>query len=549
MKEGIELLNKKFITGLNYQLKDRDIPIQIPDEKTFNLPVKVIILGNNKLLRSSIDYFFDILIKRENYDGKLIHIELASEKEIDDFNKQEGLYTLVSRGLKNNEKIDNWNLITSIDKILSSNNWNKVIKDVIDPNIEILICHYNNESNLFDRNDSIKNKPPKSYIGKIISILYERYRRYKSKGKDLVVISVNPVLENDLDLLGMILKASKEWNLGEHFLKFVRLNIQFFNTMIDKMDIGSFSEEEKLDSFNKLHYRDNFLTLTENYSKWIISIQKAPKEDFPISGKNLNLEFTKNLATFDSLDSWFNAVMVAFIPLAYLSGYNKTNDALKDIIIQEFFEKFLFDTIKNFVDLPENEIRRWEKFTVNRLKNPYNKRTLIDMSKKLITKFNNDFLYKIIELYERNKEIPDYIFFILATFLRFYNVIEEEDGKFIGFRRIIEEDFEADIETDIDEDEDEELINDEIMNDGDIYQLNDDPEILKEFSSTWRNVKIDDLRSIEIFLGYILTQKNIWGMDLTLWPELLEKTSFYLIKLLQEDIGKVTSELLLGINA
>ncbi|MHA2013695.1 MAG: hypothetical protein ACTSWG_15125, partial [Candidatus Helarchaeota archaeon] len=208
-----------------------------------------------------------------------------------------------------------------------------------------------------------------------------------------------------------------------------------------------------------------------------------------------------------------------------------------------FFEKFLFNTIKEFVNLSEDQIRSWEKITINRLKNPFNKRSLIDMSENLIQKFRKNFLFKMIDLYEKEKKLPDYIFFILALILRFYNVIEENDGQFFGIREMHEIN-----ENEIDNEDEQKEIEEKEGNLKNIYKIKDDINILKEFANTWKNVKIDDPRSIKIFLGYILTQKNIWGMDLTLWPNLMERTGYYLEKLLKEDIGKITSELLLGID-
>ena len=537
MKSELKILNKENLTSLNYQLESHEIPIQIPDRKIFDLPEKVLILGNNKLLRSTIDYFFNVSIINEEFKGRIIHVELENEEIVDTLNKQNCLFTLFSRGLKGDKVEERWDIIASINQIIIASQWDKVIKSAINPNIEILICHHQNHIKLLDHNDSIKKKPPNSYIGKILSILYERYRRFKSKDQKFTVISLNPKLQGDLTLKEIILNIGKEWNLGETFLSWIRLKVNFFNSLLDKLDIGILPNNEKIIQYNKLNYKDNFLTVTENYHKLIIK-KEDQKIYFPIPETDLNFEYTKNLDIFTSLNTWFNAVLVAFIPLAYLSGYNKTNEALMDLIIKEFFEKFLFDTIKRFVDLPEEQIQEWEKNTISRLKNPFNTRTLIEMSENLLQKFKSDFLFKMIDLYEKDKEIPDYIFFILAIFIKFYNVIEEEDGQFIGIRNL------QDVKQDEEIDEENEIQREN----RDMYKIIDDPIILKEFASTWRNVTIHDSKSIKIFLGYILTQQNIWGMDLSLWPKLMERTNFYLERLLQEDIGKITSELLLGIE-
>jgi len=150
----------------------------------------------------------------------------------------------------------------------------------------------------------------------------------------------------------------------------------------------------------------------------------------------------------------------------------------------------------------------------------------------------------MIEFYEKEKNIPEYIYFILATILRFYNIFEE-NGKYYGIRNLILDSEEKLIENNLELDYDSIS---ESRNNYEIYEVKDDPDILKDFCNAWKDVNVNDSRSLDIFLSYILTQKRIWGMDLTLWPDLFEKTKYYLDRLLHEDIGKITSELLLGIN-
>ncbi|MHA1229134.1 MAG: hypothetical protein ACTSPQ_00670 [Candidatus Helarchaeota archaeon] len=547
MENNLELLNKDLISGLSYQLKEREIPIQIPDKIIFELPERIMVLGNNKLLRSTIDYFIDLMIKNEEYKGRIIHVELEDSRTIEDFSKQDYLFTLWSVGLKNNSPEERWDLISSISRVIPLEKWNDIIEYAIKPDLEVIITHFPSSFQLFGIDDSIRNKPPNTYVGVLTSILYERYRRYKSKEHNLSIISLNPLFKGKKTLRDLILEAGKKWYLGEPFLSWIRLKNSFYDSILDKIDIGELDEDEKIGIYKKLNYEDRFITITENYYKWIIS-KNNTKKQFPLPLKSINHEFTEKIDIFHTLKTWFDALLVAFIPLAYLSGYDKPNDALMDIIINEFFEKFLFNTIRRFIDLSEEKILEWERMTINRLKNPYNKRTLTDMSKNLIQKFRENFLFKMIDLYEKEKKLPDYIFFILATLLKYYNVFEE-NGKYIGIREAYKEELSLnnmeDLLTKKNEQFDEET---HVMDESQIYIIDDRPEVLKEFSSVWKNVKIDDIKSIKIFLGYILTQKNIWGMDLTLWPNLLDRTAYYLEKLLHEDIGKITSELLLGIE-
>jgi tagaturonate reductase len=79
--------------------------VSIPNEEIFSLPEKVIQFGTGVLLRGLPDYFIDKANKQGLFNGRIVVVKSTNAGSTDAFNEQDGLYTLVVRGIENNVKV------------------------------------------------------------------------------------------------------------------------------------------------------------------------------------------------------------------------------------------------------------------------------------------------------------------------------------------------------------------------------------------------------------------------------------------------------------
>src|SRR5664279_1911254 len=91
-----------------------------PGADIFGLPEKIIQFGTGVLLRALPDYFVDKANKQGIFNGRIILVKSTNAGELDAFERQDGLYTLATRGLENGEMVDQSIVCSAISRILSA---------------------------------------------------------------------------------------------------------------------------------------------------------------------------------------------------------------------------------------------------------------------------------------------------------------------------------------------------------------------------------------------------------------------------------------------
>ena len=102
-KLSYKLLNEQGYNG--YLLKDA--------------PVKVLQFGEGNFLRAFVDYFFDLANERVGYNGKVAVVQPIPAGRKNEINAQDGLYTVLLRGLENGEKVVSKRIVSSISKVIN----------------------------------------------------------------------------------------------------------------------------------------------------------------------------------------------------------------------------------------------------------------------------------------------------------------------------------------------------------------------------------------------------------------------------------------------
>src|SRR5690606_7361998 len=113
-----------------------------PAENIFSLPEKVLQFGTGVLLRGLCDYFIDKANRQGMFNGRIVVVKSTAAGDADAFSKQDNLYTICSRGI-NNENIVEENIINSaISRVLSAKTqWQEVLKLAESPLLQVIISN------------------------------------------------------------------------------------------------------------------------------------------------------------------------------------------------------------------------------------------------------------------------------------------------------------------------------------------------------------------------------------------------------------------------
>ena len=77
----------------------------IPDEKLLSLPEKVLQFGTGVLLRGLPDYFIDKANRNGIFNGRVVVVKSTASGGMDAFDKQDGLYTILVRGIEDGKAV------------------------------------------------------------------------------------------------------------------------------------------------------------------------------------------------------------------------------------------------------------------------------------------------------------------------------------------------------------------------------------------------------------------------------------------------------------
>lgn len=97
--------------GLAVQICKKNIE-QIKELKTVEvgplaeMPEKVLQFGEGNFLRAFVDWIFNALNARANFNGKVVIVQPLAEGLVDLLNQQDGLFTVLLRGIENGQVVN-----------------------------------------------------------------------------------------------------------------------------------------------------------------------------------------------------------------------------------------------------------------------------------------------------------------------------------------------------------------------------------------------------------------------------------------------------------
>ena len=78
-------------------------------------PVKVLQFGEGNFLRAFVDYMIDIMNDETDFNGSIVLVKPIEFGTIEQFEKQNNLYTVYLRGLENGKETIRKRVVTSVD--------------------------------------------------------------------------------------------------------------------------------------------------------------------------------------------------------------------------------------------------------------------------------------------------------------------------------------------------------------------------------------------------------------------------------------------------
>ena len=484
--------------------------IVIPSEAIVNLPEKVLQFGTGVLLRALPDYFIDKANREGTFNGRVVAVK-STGNYIGGFDAQDSLYTLHLTGIENGKKVEESIICAAISRVLAAgDNWRAVLEVARSPELQLIISN-TTEVGIQLVAEDVRLNPPSSFPGKLLAVLFERYKFfYGDQNRGLVIVPTELIISNGEKLRSVVMELAALNNLEEPFITWLETNNHFCNSLVDRIVPGHPSPEANHQMEEISGYQDSLSIIAESYCLWAIEGDAKVKEILSFHNVHKGVIITPDIEQYRELKlRLLNGSHTLCCAVAFLSGFITVKEAMNNRVFFDFISGLMYDEIIPAIPYPVDETvaNDFATSVLDRFLNPGIAHNWISIATQYSTKMKTRVIPLLLNHYKNRNLVPAYIGFGFAAFIRFMHVIPDEQGSYKG------------------------NIN------GYAYVIKDDN--AEVFAKAWRNKELD------MVVDTILADTSLWGTDLSV----LDGFRGFIINTLEAIMKDGIAELLLKITS
>jgi len=464
-----------------------------------NLPERVIQFGEGNFLRAFVDWMFHLLNKNQLFNGRVVLVQPIAEGLADKINEQDGLYTLLLRGLQDGTAVEQKEIISSVSRCINPyTQWDEYLRCAEEKSIEFVVSNTTEAGISFDHNDSLDSKPPVSFPGKLTAYLYHRFKHFQGDSSaGMVIIPCELIDRNGDNLKKIILQLADVWNLPEGFKTWLNDHNQFLNTLVDRVVTG-YPRDEIKDITAHLGYEDYLVDTGELFHLWVIEGPQEISKRLPFTKLGLNVIWTDDMTPYRTRKvRILNGAHTASVPAAFLYGLETVGEMMDHEVLGKYTRQIIGDEIIASIDLNKEMLREFADAVVERFQNPYIKHYLLSILLNSASKFKARVLPSILEYEKLEGKLPEKLTFSLAALIAVY-----KDGVIEGNAL-------------------------QALREKGPFIMKDDLSVLEFFVETWSGFDGSSDAAIKV-ARKVLGNTAIWGGDLNDVEGLTEKIGDYL---------------------
>jgi tagaturonate reductase len=420
-----------------YNLKRINVEcVEVPAEHLFELPEKVLQFGTGVLLRGLPDYYIDKANRAGIFNGRVVVVKSTDTGTVDDFGKQDNLYTIYSKGIVNGGQVSEQLISSAISRVLSAaNEWDEILDVARKPKLKVIISN-TTEVGIRLVKEDIRKHPPASFPGKLLAVLYERYMAFNGNpDSGLVIIPTELIVDNGKKLEAIVLELAHLNKLEPAFMDWLENSNSFCNSLVDRIVPGRPDNASKDELENKNGYTDNLGIMAETYSLWAIEGDDKIKEVLSFGQVDEGVVITPDIELFRELKlRLLNGTHTLCCAFAYLSGFKTVKDAMDDVQFTKFITQLVFDEIRPAIPYKIDDVvaTDFANKVLDRFRNPYIRHEWLSISVQYSTKIKMRVIPLLLNYYKLNNTVPACMAKGFAAFIRFMRVKAGDEGQYTG---------------------------------------------------------------------------------------------------------------------
>lgn len=457
-----------------------------------SLPLRAIQFGEGNFLRAFIDWMLDVMNKKGRFNGSVRLVQPQAAGMAAAINAQDGLYTLLLRGVADGKIEEKKTIIECVAGCLDAyTQWELVAQDFRNPTVEFVFSNTTEAGIEYKEEPYTPGETQKTFPAKLTALAYERF---KCGLPGLTFIPCELIECNGKTLKKYMLRYAEAWKLPAEYTLYLENECAFVDTLVDRI-VAGYPRAEAAEMEKKFGYEDKLIDCGEIFHFFVLETKPETLRGLPFAECGLNVRITDDLVPYRTRKVRFlNGAHTANVLAAILGGLKQVDEMMDDPLFGETVRRSIYDEIFPTVDLPEAEKKFFADSVVERFKNPFAHHQLLSISLNSVSKFKVRVLPTLLDYLAIKKTLPVRLTFSLAALLRFYRIETDMGNKATGHA------------------------------DGFDYPVSDSAEVIAFFAGKAK------LPAKE-FVHAALVNDAFWGMDLTAVPGLESAVAGHLEKI------------------
>lgn len=424
---------------------------------------KVLQYGEGNFLRSFVDLYFETL-NREGGEWAVEIVKPIPFGSLDAFARQENRYHVILRGVKDGNAAETVYPVSVVEQAISPfDDFPAYAALAADPALAVIVSNTTEAGICYHEGDSFDGFAEITYPAKLTKFLYARFR---AGLPGVYLLPVELIGNNADELFRCVEKYIDLWQLPEAFREWNRTENFYCNTLVDRI-VSGFPRDEALRErlWKLVGERDDLLSVAEPFGLWVIENKGKIADLLPAGHHNIDIILTDDIAYYKKRKvRVLNGSHTNLVAAGLLSGAETVYDCMTNETLYRFFRASL-EEIVPFVSSDRSMTERFAADAEERFRNPYLNHQLTSIALNSISKWRARVLPTFRDFFAANGRIPEHLTVGFSCLMHLYRTKYAE--------------------------------------------LKDDAEVLSFFASG---------KPLKDFLS----DRTVWGEDLTAYPQFLE---------------------------
>jgi tagaturonate reductase len=385
-------------------------------------PERVIQFGEGNFLRGFADWIIHRMNKELNFQTGVVVVQPLPEGMTPLLNEQDGLYHLNLQGIDKGAAVDTIERIDVITRGLNPyRQFDEYLRLAENPDMRFVISNTTEAGIAFDPSCRPDDRPAASYPGKLVQLLYHRFKTFGgAPDKGWIIFPCELIFHNGKELKRCINQYIELWGLGEDFQRWTDTACGIYSTLVDRI-VPGYPKDSVGEILARIQTDDKLVVKAEIFHLWVIEVPERVADEFPAPRAGLNVLFVADEKTYHERKvTLLNGPHTVLSPVGWLSGLNTVRECVEDEIIGRYVHKVMYDELMPTVDMPRQELEQFAHDVLDRFRNPFVKHFLTGIMLNSFSKYKTRDLPGLKTYFKKKGELPCGLTLGLAGIITYY---------------------------------------------------------------------------------------------------------------------------------